>query len=137
VKAKVLRDKLKSIDSNIEKIAISVYAAHESNIADLNKEQLMDGIDANGRDMPSYVANSRSRYAPSKIKLRDTGRFQEGIKADANSKSIDITSTDPKVRFLENYRGKNITLGLTPKSIMLLNLKVLPKIQAEIKRLLS
>lgn len=118
--------------SKVEEITIDEIKKESALIEQLNRNQLMSGINADGGDMPKYKQGSKQPQAPGKIKLFDTGAFQRGIKASFDNEGIDMNSTDFKNAFLNPYRKAIETLGLTDNSIEELQEKILPRI---IKRL--
>ena len=80
--------------SKVEEITIDEIKKESALIEQLNRNQLMSGINADGGDMPKYKQGSKQPQAPGKIKLFDTGAFQRGIKASFDkllfNKNIDL-----------------------------------------------
>lgn len=124
-----LRNVVKLMPFIIEKIV----EGEEQFIAELNRIQLKGGRRADGGKMPNYKPGSKSPSAPGSIKLFDTGEFYASLDPLFDADGIDITSTDPKSRFLETkYKP---VLGLTPESLEKLKVVILPKIIDQIRAL--
>jgi hypothetical protein len=105
-------------------------------IAELNRDQLAEGIAATGGDMPNYSAVSQSRYGKSgKIKLFDRGGFYRGIKPEFNASGFDMTSSDYKNNILNPFRKTIESLGLTEESMLRLRDKILPLILTKLRAL--
>ena len=117
-----LQRRWKQID--LKKAAASIVAEHKKDIADLNREQLMDGVNKEGKKLRKYRS---PKYAARKNRMNPipglgnpdlylTGRFQEAMNVKLNSKtSFEIYSTDSKAPKLTKQYGKEI-FGLTEQS---------------------
>ena len=117
-----LQRRWKTID--IRKAAASIISDNKQQIADLNREQLMDGFNKEGKKLKKYQSNS---YAARKNRMNSapglgnpdlylTGRFHEAMNVKINSKvSYEIFSADSKTSDLTKKYGKDI-FGLTEES---------------------
>lgn len=83
---------------------------------DLQVEQQLQGLKADGNKMPYYSVNSVIIYGkePGPIKLRDTGAFQTAIEVKVDASVIVARSNDSKNDMLVNRYGKEI-FGLSDK----------------------
>lgn len=102
---------------NIKPIIRKELIAEQKFIADLNRQQLNSGEDADGQPMPTYVPDSIQPSAPGRITLFDTGQFQDGIEPLFEDDYFEMISTDEKAAFLQ---PKYNALGLSPESIEVL-----------------
>lgn len=127
---KVMQDMLK----NVEHITIAELEKNPNALAEMNREQLMSGINADGGSMPNYAASSKKS---GKINLLDKGPFQAGIKPMFDDQGMDMISTDSKTSFLNPFRQVINTLGLTPDNIDQWITNAIPKIQDTLKKLLK
>ncbi|MCH2217511.1 MAG: hypothetical protein MK076_05445 [Flavobacteriales bacterium] len=125
-------NRLISLSNSVEKITIEEIRKESKLISDLNRDQLMKGIDAFGNPTPEYSESSKKKGKRGRIKFFDTGDYQKAIKPVFDNEGIDIESTDFKNAFLNPYKKVIETLGLTNESIIQLQNKILPRI---IKRL--
>lgn len=84
--------------------------------ANLQVEQQLQGLKADGSQMPFYSYASVIIFGkePGPIKLRDTGAFQTEIIAWANNGLIDVRSEDWKDSMLRERYGEDI-FGLSDK----------------------
>lgn len=117
-----LQRRWKTID--IRKAAASIISDNKQQIADLNREQLMDGVNKQGKKLKKYQSKS---YAARKNRMNPTpglgnpdlyltGRFHEAMNVKINSKvSYEIFSSDSKTSDLTKKYGKDI-FGLTDES---------------------
>ena len=123
------KDRLVKLLSAINGIIYQEALLHREFIAELNKEQLMIGIDAEGKDMPDYIEGSL--FGTGKINLKDTGDFHAGIQPLFDDLGIEMWSTDEKTRFLEPMYD---ALGLTQESKKMLRDKMKQGIINSIKQ---
>ena len=91
------RDQFINLANNLESVVMEEVTKLEGDMAELNREQLRRGKDATGKDTPQYA---KSTGKSGRIKFRETGKYYSGIKAEVKGKSINMTSTDPKVKYL-------------------------------------
>ena len=106
--------RLQSMVKNVEQIAIDELKKNPNVLAEMNREQLMSGINADGGSMPNYAASSKKS---GKITLFDKGPFQQGITPMFDDQGMDMTSTDSKVSFLDPFRKVINTLGLIGSNV--------------------
>jgi hypothetical protein len=110
-------DRFKSVQIDFNAILKRVLQAHEKDIEELNREQLMKGERSDGTKLPPYTPS----YAKRKNKpltpktLKDKGDFQEEIFTTFFEKSFNVESNDWKSEFLESNWGKKI-FGLSDKN---------------------
>lgn len=78
-------------------------------LENINRERMNDGLRADGSEMPTYsfISQKVYGYPDSPIKLKATGAFQAGIQAKREGNVISTTSTDPKTKKLEKKYGEN------------------------------
>ena len=116
--AKVIQDqilKLKSMLKNVDQITIRELERNPQRLVQMNRAQLMQGINADGGSMPNYAASNKKKSG--KINLFDKGDFQRGITTMFDDQGLDMTSTDDKSWFLDPFRKVINTLGLTDGNI--------------------
>lgn len=111
---------------DLTKEAMRAVVTHKEDIADLNREQLMDGLTIEGKKIapeyrsPSYARRkNRKNPAPGYgiPDLYNTGRFQEGIKVSVlDNEQFDQNSTDSKNAMLKKKYPKILGLSETSKS---------------------
>jgi hypothetical protein len=103
---------------NTDKIIEDVLVSSEGQMADLNAEQINQGLRADGTLMPDYSFRSVFQYGktPGPMTLRDKGNWQAGLYArvDFSSNKITFSSTDGKNDMLTENYGVQIT-GLSEK----------------------
>ncbi len=115
--AEVLR-RLESFD--IVEETRSIVEAHTEALADMNREQLMEGLDSTGKKMDRYKndAYARKKYQMNPrpgYGIRDqkkTGMFHEGIHAYTTGTAYVLTSSDPKTKDITRRDGEKV-FGLT------------------------
>ena len=127
--------RLKKLRDSVEQIAITELEKNPSNLVKMNREQLMNGIDADGGDMPNYADSNKKKSG--KINLFDTGDFQRGIEPIFSDDGVDMISADSKAWFLDPFREVINTLGLTDENIDKWLKKAIPNIQKTIKKALT
>ncbi len=116
--AKVIQDqilKLKSMLKNVDQITIRELERNPQRLVQMNRAQLMQGINADGGSMPNYAASNKKKSG--KINLFDKGDFQRGITTMFDDQGLDMTSADDKSWFLDPFRKVINTLGLTDGNI--------------------
>lgn len=128
-------NKLELIRNSIESIIREEVINNQEFIADLNREQLMNGIKGDGSDMPLYSAKSKQPNAPGKIVLFEFGDFHAGINPLFEDEGFEMISTDSKTEILTERYGESI-LDLTQESIDKLKDRIRPNIIIKLKELL-
>ena len=119
---KQLKEKLNRIDPL--KLAEAVLKRHEADLADLNREQLLDGnLNTGDGIIPTYAwewfanekhsMNSRPGYGTPDLYL--TGAFHRSITAKVSGDTIIFDASDDKKADLEGQYSNDI-FGLTPQS---------------------
>lgn len=101
------------LHENITKINMQVEAKSAIGrtsraIADLNREQLLEGRRADMTMMPdySYVSVEYFGKPAGPIRLYDTGAFQESLEIDVGSDDFEVVSSD--IHDLEDRYGEEI-----------------------------
>ena len=127
-KRKLLRA-LNEIDDIIRAEAIkeSVY------IANLNREQLLEGKKGDGTPTPEYVEGSKQPSAPGNMTFFDSGDFHEGIQPLFTNEGIDMVGIDEKTSILIGKYGK--LLDLSQESQAKLRERLKPGIIEKLKKL--
>lgn len=90
-------------------VAVAAIRLTQDDLADTNRARMQDGLRADGSEMPmySYISQTVYGYPNTRIKLRDTGEFQDHIIISVNGQKIKTTSTDYKTKILtERYGGE-------------------------------
>lgn len=93
-------------------------------LADLNRKQLLEGVDSSGKKMRKYASDAYSRYKyelnrEAGYGIRDqnlTGAFSKSIEAEAGSDAAVFNATDGKTPYILKRDGEQV-LGLSPASI--------------------
>lgn len=135
--AKVIQDQISNLQNmlkNIEPITIKELERNPQRLVQMNRDQLMNGVTADGGSMPNYAASNKKT---GKINLFDEGDFQRGIEPLFSDSGVDMISADSKAWFLDPFRDTINTLGLTPDNIDKWLNNAIPKIQDTLKKLLS
>ena len=83
---------LTRIKNTAEKVMIEETKKESKLMSDLNIDQLMSGVDAVGKNMPDYAGTSKKS---GKIRLFDTGKYQEGIHPLFSNSGFDMTTSGP------------------------------------------
>lgn len=98
---KGLYRKVQELDT--DKVIQKALENTKNELADVNRERMMDGITSDGKEMPhySYISQTVYGYPNIRITLRDTGDFQNAINVDVNGDSITTGSTDWKSEMLQ------------------------------------
>lgn len=126
--------KLKKARNQIPNIIRDALISEQAFIAQLNRDQLLDGKKADGTNMPDYVQNSKAPSSPGEITLFDTGEFQAGIEPLFGNDELNLLGTDEKTEILVAKYGE--ILGLNEESLNLLIQKVKPIIQTKVRALI-
>ncbi len=97
---------------NIDKDVKVSIAKTSKQMADLNREQLLEGKTATNGRFPDYSYISVTKYGkpPGAIRLFDTGAFHASIQVDVGGDSLDYLADDQHNLF-DRYGEDNI-LGL-------------------------
>lgn len=129
-----LKNRIRTI--NLDGIAERALQANQGEIADLNREQLQQGITSTGGFLPDYSPASVNMFgkSPGPIQLKDTGDYYEGFAPRFEDKTFNIESTDWKTKMLEErYKKYGNPVGLTDESIDELGQIILPDVQSELR----
>ena len=102
----IIKDKFKHIlEFNLAAQTELVVNQNRTRIINLNKKQLDEGTDTEGKFLPTYspfsVEQKQGRNAPvppsETFNLKDSGKFHKGMYAKANRKAITFTTSDKKL----------------------------------------
>lgn len=139
-----LKRRWKQID--LRNAAASIISDNKQQIADFNREQLMDGFNKEGKKLKKYRSSSYAQKKNQKNPspglgnpdLYLTGRFHEAMNVKINSKvSFDIFSTDSKTPDLTKKYGKDI-FGLTDESRLIASEEIInPGLVLHIKKIVN
>ena len=93
---------------NTDKVINESFDNTLTDLENVNRERMNDGLRADGTVMPtySYISQVAYGYPNSPIKLKATGAFQAGIIAQREGEIIKTTSIDPKTMKLEKKYGE-------------------------------
>lgn len=108
----------------------------ESNILELNKEQLLASFNASGEPLPLLSVNTEKVNETGRVDLKDKGDFQRGFILKESGGKVSITSTDKKTDLLKTKYGDNI-FGLTEDNQTKLIEGLSSDIEKEIKEEIS
>lgn len=95
---------------NIQTVINTALDSTLDELADINRDRMLDGVKANGVKMPDYSARSVTEFGkqPGPIRLFDTGDFQQNIKVNRSGNVILTESLDPKNDMLVLRYGSEI-----------------------------
>lgn len=95
---------------NIQKVINDSLESTLDELADINRDRMLDGVKASGERMPSYSYNSVILYGkpPGPIRLLDTGDFQQNIKVSRSGDVLVTESSDSKNDMLVFTYGSDI-----------------------------
>lgn len=114
-------DKLKTVRTGLEDIAIEVIEESEEDIVQLNLDQLNEGVTADGSDIqPEYTPftvriKKRKNQPFDRVTLKDTGDFYSKVFVKPFGNQFQISSDDPKTAMLVKKYGDKI-FGLTEQN---------------------
>ena len=111
-------DRFKSVNIDFNAILKRVLERHESDIQELNQEQLLKGERSDGSKLSPYTpAYAKRKGKPLTPKtLKDKGGFHEGIFTSFFEKAFNVESSDWKNDFLESKWGPKL-FGLNKKNL--------------------
>ena len=113
---------------NIQKVINDSLESTLDELADINRDRMLDGVKANGVKMPDYSFRSVNEFGkpPGPIRLFDTGDFQQNIKVTRSGNVLVTESLDPKNDMLVlhysseifgtfgKYKSKYLDIDLRP-----------------------
>lgn len=144
-----LKNRVNSINNNLERIIVEAMVAEDSAIIDLNVSQLEEGINAEGTVVGKYASDEYARHKQSIgskapfgiVDLKLEGDFHSGFYADSyfgsnpDASGLFINSRDSKTGKLESaYSG---IFGIAPDNKDELQELTLPLITNTIKNELT
>jgi hypothetical protein len=114
-----LHTRIKSLPK-VESLLKQVVQDFDTEITDLNKEQLRRGKKKDGSSLGTYrpftiQERLKKGLQVSFVDLKFTGAFQDSMKVVLKGNSFDFTSTDFKTDMLQDRYGE-IIFGLTPEN---------------------
>ena len=92
---------------NIELVVGETFDETATDLADVNRERMLDGVKADGSIMPYYskVSQEKYGYPNAPIKLKDTGDFQAAIVVARQGSILSTDSSDWKTQMLKERYG--------------------------------
>lgn len=92
---------------NIEDVVNSTFDETAKDLADVNRERMLDGVRADGSIMPTYskVSQEKYGYPNSPIMLKATGDFQSAISVERQGSILSTDSSDYKSQMLKERYG--------------------------------
>ena len=95
---------------NVESLIKQALSETQDELADVNRDRMLDGVKANGVEMPPYSLRSVNEFGkiPGPIRLLDTGAFQQNIKVNIQGDIVITESLDSKNDLLVNNYGEEI-----------------------------
>lgn len=105
---KQLLERVKALDT--DKVINDALDETMDAVEDINRERMLDGVKADGKQMPhySFISQTVYGYPDEPIKLKATGAFQAGITAKREGEVIHESSDDGKTDMLVERYGENI-----------------------------
>jgi hypothetical protein len=102
-----------------EKAILKIIKTNEDELLDVNRSQLLEGIDADGKRLrryrnPKYAALKRTMNSKGVTDLRFTGRLYDAMFLDASKFAVIYDSKDSKAPMLKQKYG-NI-FGITKQN---------------------
>lgn len=126
--------RIQRVRAEFSNIVIEELRKQSDFISDLNRQQLQSGTKADGSKTPKYVSDSKQPSAPGNMKFFEFGDFYSGIKPLFDDDQFDLVGEDKKTDILVGKYGKLI--GLTSENISKLALRIKPKVEARIRKIL-
>jgi len=90
-----------------DKLITEAVLQSADDLAQINRDRMLDGQDAKGRPMPDYspVSVKVYGYPPGPIRLKATGAFQAAVKVEVRNDVVSTVSTDSKSEMLQKRYG--------------------------------
>lgn len=100
--------RVKALDTN--QLINEAFDETLDELADINRDRMLDGVKANWVKMPDYSARSVTEFGklPGPIRLYDTGEFQQAIKVTREGDVLITESLDSKNDLLVYNYGEEI-----------------------------
>ena len=100
---------------NVNRETLIAIGKTSTQMAELNREQLREGKQSDGQNMPPYSWVSVHKFFKPEgpIRLFDTGAFHNSIQVDVGSDEFQFIAED-RYNLFERY-GENNILGLTDR----------------------
>jgi hypothetical protein len=92
---------LRMLPETVQRAVDKALIDDQFEIAEINREQLLSGFDAEGNPLGEYrestkVARRRRGLQTEHIDLRFTGKFQKSFEIDKRGEDYSLTAKDPK-----------------------------------------
>ncbi len=127
------KKKLEDFKRSLPTIVASILKDLAPQIEQMNRAQLAEGRDADGKKTPRY----KSRDKTGRIKFRDTGDYYRSINAEVRGQKLSLESQDKKEKYLNPWKGVIPTLGLSPQNMLRLQQLVDIKLSEMLNNLLN
>lgn len=131
-----LHKNLTNLDT--DKVITEAFNDSADDLAQINRERMLDGKRADGTTMPDYspVSVKVYGYPPGPIRLKATGAFQAAVKVEVRNDVVSTGSTDNKSETLQGRYG-NIFGTYGPYKIEFNNQYLGPRVREKISNLLQ
>lgn len=95
---------------NVDSLIKQALSETKDELADVNRDRMLDGVRADGVKMPDYSLRSVNEFGkiPGPIRLLDTGAFQQNIRVNIQGNVVITESLDSKNDLLVNNYGEEI-----------------------------
>lgn len=129
-----LIDKLKNFPK--EEMVQNAVKNNQKFVVNLNREQMLDGKDANDAPItPGYAASTKERkrrlgQPTNKVTFFEQGEFHGKMFLKDDREGIEIDSNSNTTKFLVKRSGSDI-FGITDKNADKIGDKILPELQRE------
>ena len=139
-----MRSRLDLLASQMQAITGGAMKESEPDLIELNKEQMLSGIRADGEEIGQYKSISyaleKNKLNPKAgfgaVDLRLTGQFQSEMLLQVWGENYSIISDDPKTGKLADQYGEEI-FGLTVENKTVANEIIVPSIIQQSKSILE
>jgi len=134
--------KLKKFRVELDQVILDLVRNQEQKVIEMNTDQLMSGIDGNGKQIaPPYaistiVRKKRKGQPYGRVTLRDQGDFHSSFGVEYMGDEFQIINDDPKAVYLIRRYGEDV-YGLTQDNVDLLAHQIKGFLAEELKRRLT
>ena len=132
----LIQKKLQSLEEVLEETIVEVIEQESDVFIELNQEQLLQGIDSLGANMPMYSENTlqnKPNSTSDRYTLFDTGDFHRGFYLETYVGEFKIESSDSKNDMLIEENGKDI-FGLTEENFDKVFNEIRPIVKEKIEK---
>lgn len=140
-----LLERIQAVKMQLPSVIKEVMQSREKDLLDMNKENLMQGKDSEGKDMPRY-RNAEYAHFKTSINprnrgfwdLRVMGEYQNWIKVNIYGSNIFFKNTlkNDKAAWLHNRLGTR-HLGVTEEQILKFQIENKPEIRAKMLKIIN